>query len=450
MTLPLQSIPSSLQDQQNGLWPTIPPVSDLTPSSGTKRITLPFNQLNSESAQVTAFPQYENNFQFKGSLFIPAYSFTLPEQNFIGSFALHKTLLIENLPENSEPKIAISLQADSSDIFRLSQFHVRPSVNTVTGEIKYTRLQTLLARGRTCSLNPLGLNFDFEPLKDLDMAQLTHRAKLFRKLGFIEQKFGRLSIPEIITPKEVNLIDLIFRGITEGEFSRRDQEITLLISPLASDLTKPPFYGFGAFPQPPEVWHFVDNHADLFGRTLEIGPVLVKLEYAELASPLPSKLDNHDPTPVRFDLPDHQYYCRFENYACKSKQELQRRLDQFRYELASEEPEELANLLLAPLIRDVSSDEAIQIAVGWLYYHRVPDRFCPQDPQLDTAASIWRIPIFLVFADHNRGPVGQLIIDVKSGKIIEHTPLDEITEAGSAMVGSFPHVPETTSLQAGD
>jgi len=349
----------------------------------------------------------------------------------------------ENHPNPPWPKLSIELAADpATGIFSVKKFQVRPSENTADGEILYTRLQLSLANRRSL-LRIEGIDevfgFSFGPFPEEAKQQLLYRAKLFRKLKYLEKVFRvRFTLPREILPDQAGAIDLIFRGVTEGEFIIRGQELTLPLQPSEIDLTKPPFGGPG-----PLTYLYTDEIHDLFDHHLLIGPTLIKLKHAELANPQAVRqIQQGQPGPVwvRFDVLDHQITCRLENKAARPRKQLQQKLNQFKRELAREDPPELVELVSEPLMSDVSPQEAVQIAVGWLYYNHLPDRFCPQEPELDQATTHWRVPIYLVYADGQGGPVGELVIDKKTGVVLSHTPVEELRHRGLALATTLLHV----------
>jgi len=367
----------------------------------------------------------------------------MPTQDFTASFT-STSAAFENHPDGLWPKISIELAADpATGIFSVRKFQVRPSEISAEAEVLYTRVPLTLAKIGRCSLHIEGADdvfgFRFEPFPRESEQRLLYRAKLFRKLKYIEKVFRvKFTLPQEILPVQAGAIDFVFRGITEGEFVTRGQDLTLPLQPSEIDLTKPPFNGPG-----PLTYLYADEIHDLLDHHLLIGPTLVELRQAEMANPQAVRqIQQGQPGPVwvRFDVLDHQITCRLENKAARPRKQLQQRLDQFKRELAREDPPELVELVSEPLMNDVSPQEAGQIAVGWLYYNHLPDRFCPQEPELDQAAANWRVPIYLVYADGQGGPVGELVIDKKTGVVLSHTPVEELRHRGLALATALLHV----------
>jgi len=375
----------------------------------------------------------------RGRLNIPGLE--ILEQDFIISHLDGYT--IENQPEDHWPKVSISLwpaSGSNTEESVIVEHLLQPSDNTVDGALYYTRIRYALINSGKCSLNfddvdePLEIELSFS---ELERQKLLYWAKLCRKLKYIEQFFGiKFTLPDPISAAQARTIELIFRGVTEGEFVTRRQDIGLEIPRSRVDLTKPPFSGPGPWSQ------YVADHYELFDHQLLTGPVLINLNQAELASPqtLRQIREGQDRfIEVRFDLLDHQITYRFENYAREPRATLRERLNRFKQELACEEPLDLVELVSEPLISDISATEAIQIAAGWLQFNHFPDRFCPQEPELDSISKAWRVPVFLVYASGRGGQVGEIIVDLKTGVVTQHTSIEEMRSRGSALAENMLH-----------
>jgi hypothetical protein len=359
----------------------------------------------------------------------------LPEQDFTVS-RIGNEVVIKNQPADPWPLIALYLdKAPSSRVYEVKDILIRPNGNTVDAFLLGTRIAfSLFSAGKLFlrlnqeqyAIGPLA------PLSELDKTTLYAHAQIIRKLKYIEKVFETsFSIPEEVSWQDELDIEFIFRGITEGEFTIRGGDITVFQVPLSpTDLTKPPFDGPGPFSDQsgPEVY--------LLGKRLSVDMVTVELEKAELANPRmvePIRNGSLQAVDLHFAVLDNQITYCFENYMQLSPTERLEKLNQFKQELAREEPEELVDLIDEPLQGDVTPEEANQIAMGWTLYNDLPDRYCPQDPILDEATGCWRVPIYLVYTNGEGGPVGELSIDLKTGKIIEHTPIKELRSRGLAL-----------------
>jgi len=137
---------------------------------------------------------------------------------------------------------------------------------------------------------------------------------------------------------------------------------------------------------------------------------------------------------VRFEVLDGQIGYRYERYARPdAHKRVQQKLKRFYSQLVAQESQSLAETLLQPLILDVPRHEAIKIAVGWLEYHNFPDRFSPQEPILNKDRACWRLPIYIVYASGKGAPVGELLIDLKMGSIIDEPSPELMYQEGLAL-----------------
>lgn len=390
--------------------------------------------------------------EFPARLVIPDVDLAIPEQSFTAIFA-ERSASFENEPDGSWPKIIVRFATEPLGERRARNFlshlssHeprevlVRPADGSVNAHLLYTRFKYCLYKARRFSLNVsagrlFGISID--PPFETELHQLLNFAKLYRKLKYIENTFNvEFPLPERVSAEAVTLIDIVFRGITEGEFATRRSEITFpRMSPSEIDLSRPPFDHIGAFSRG------VGEEVMIFDQTLPIGPVTVQLNKAELANP--AVIDQvrrglTDPIDVRFEVLDNQIVHRFEAYAGRPQRERTELLTQFKYELAQEEPQELVDLIDEPLQSNVSSREASQIAVGWTQYNDLPDRYWPQAPEHDATAGKWHVPIYLVHSNGEGGPVGEVVIDEKTGVIVSHTPVDELRSKGRALAEQILH-----------
>jgi hypothetical protein len=356
--------------------------------------------------------------------------------------SINDTLIFENVPTDSWPKYVIKLPEKSLEEGGSSSFRIEPVGKTVDGGLLFTRVVfSLLKRGEgifhVYSI-PEPLNFSVSSLPEPTVWRLLYRAKLYRKLKYLQDVFDvNFLLPDEISSDEVKRIETVFRGITEGAFSMREPQATFQISPADINLNAPPYFGPGQFDA-----SFSEETITLLGQRLQVGPVIVHLDKAELGNP--SAVDqiqkgSQEPVMVRFEILDNQISFRFEDYIQQAREHRLASLDRFKEELAREEPQELVDLIDELLQNDVSSDEASQIVMGWTQYHDLPDRYCPQEPELDVATRQWRVPIWLVYANGEGGPVGEVVIDVQTGVIVSHTPIEELRRKGLTLAKQILH-----------
>jgi hypothetical protein len=366
----------------------------------------------------------------KGRLEIPGSLFRMPSQDFILTFTPGGDV-IENEPKNAWPKIRFELSPSPGQTNLRVNILLRPSEDTVEAEVLYTRVWYTLVKAGECSFHSTGINFPLrlriEAETSDEVNKVLYRAKLYRKLAFLQNIFRRnFQLPRYIPAEEMRKIEIVFRGITEGEFATRASDITFVdVIPSELNLNAPPFSQPGPFSR------VVGDKENLFGHWLDLGEINVRLNHAELANPRELKRiaeAPNQPVNLRFIVPDHQIIHRFSSYAAMPKKRRIRRLDEFIRSLNQDEPPELANTVKDLLVSDVSAESAIQIASDWLMLNRLPDRLSAQTPEIDQATGYWRVPLYLVYSGGDHGLVGDVYIDIKTGEVIKATPIDELLE----------------------
>lgn len=107
-----------------------------------------------------------------------------------------------------------------------------------------------------------------------------------------------------------------------------------------------------------------------------------------------------------------------------------------------EKSPELVDSMSETGVSNVSAEEAYMIAVGWIESNKLPDRYCPQPSVFVSSANVWRAPLWLGYPNGQGGEVGELLIDVKTGKVVSHTPLEEVRSRGKKLARELLHVSE--------
>ena len=75
------------------------------------------------------------------------------------------------------------------------------------------------------------------------------------------------------------------------------------------------------------------------------------------------------------------------------------------------------------------AQDVVRTASGWLQ-QRLPDRFGPADPVLNTQKEQWRVPVMLAYPGITVGQVGEILVDAGSGEVIQYTDPAEMRRTG--------------------
>lgn len=82
--------------------------------------------------------------------------------------------------------------------------------------------------------------------------------------------------------------------------------------------------------------------------------------------------------------------------------------------------------MVANTVPKITALEAEAAASLFLSDH-LPDRLTPGDPQLDTRAGVWRVPVLLAYPILGVvGEVGEVVVGGQTEEIISHTPVSEM------------------------
>lgn len=365
--------------------------------------------------------------RFRGRLEVPGLP-SLPEQE----FSFHVTEsggYIKNHPEDHCPSIRIdfinpSLEAGNVEVASVDR--------TVDAGLLSTRLLFALLSAGKCYLQEKGgtriLEFGVDKLPAQEMRELLSKAKLYRKLKFIETIFKtKFLLPIAYSSSDVEMVEIVFRGITEGEFTTRNSTITFYgYEPSNNELEGPPFTGHGAISHV-----FPNQNLPIFDRVFSVGSVMICLDRAGVANPrslTQFRSGERRSIDLRLTVFDQQITYRFEKYAVRPRRELTRKLGQFKSKLLREEPAALADLITDQLILDVSADRARQIISGWLQYYNFPDRYCPQEPKLEEDR--WRVPIWVTYPHGQGAWVQDAFVDLKTGVVTLSVSVEELRHLG--------------------
>ena len=257
---------------------------------------------------------------------------------------------------------------------------------------------------------------------------MLHRAKLSRKMRFLELFFKTtFNLPDEFDADDIRQIEILFRGITEGEFSISDDGSLTVFNyePSIEDLQNT------SVSQKKEFSFEFTEDLLVLGKYFPTGKMTAKIKKGAFANPnIFKKYEKGEVIPnLRLINFDYQIHHRFEKYSSperllKNKQ----RFEQFRNDLRKEEPDFLVSLLEETLARDITEELAIEIVEGLLQYHDFPDRFSVLKPILEN--NQWRIPIALTYPKQEPIWLEDAFVDVRTGKVEMKISFDELLKKG--------------------
>jgi hypothetical protein len=68
----------------------------------------------------------------------------------------------------------------------------------------------------------------------------------------------------------------------------------------------------------------------------------------------------------------------------------------------------------------------------------LPDRITAGDPQLNSQAGVWHVPVLLAYpVIGSVGEVGQIIVSGQTEEILSHTPVDEMLARARALYEQY-------------
>lgn len=374
------------------------------------------------SASLHSFINFRGQISI-GEFLFPVQKFSLREKD--------KFIFIENFPTNSFPKIEIVLE--KSSVLNVKEFNISPSDKSVQGEILYTRFFLIISDMKKCSLHFSDIdispfNFKFFGISSEEKKRIIYRAKLFRKLGFIEKVFERTKfvVPDNITPNEAQQIEILFRGLTEGEFTNpSDSFVTIYNYRIdKSDLENNFLFSKREFS--------VEFNESFFilGRFFKVGKIIVKVEKASVANPakLRNLKENEIISELRLNVFDSQIRYIFEKYNDNARfKKNKQKLEQFKSLLQKEEPDYLI-FLLDESLAEINDKSAAETMEALLQYYDFPDRYSILMPELEE--NRWKVPIALTYPKREPIFLTDAFVDVRTGKVEMEISFDELLKKG--------------------
>lgn len=375
-----------------------------------------------------------SRFIIRSGILLKGSKFKFPIQDFF-VFVTPTKIEIRNQPEGDFPKIEFIARLNSSDVdigIKLSD------IKTVESQILYTRLLFAINESESIVLLnqgefPLEIKTDQGFVSNLE--EIEYRAKFFRKLRFVEKFFNtKFYLPNVISGDEARILEVIYRGLTEGEFliAAGDSVNIPNFQIQPNTLKTPPFSKPGVFN-----YKFESEEIALFGKYLPVGKISISIEKSGVANPhiIRNLNDGDIVSKIKLAVFDYQVKHRFEKYAdterlLKNKQ----KLAQFKNLLKKEESEFLVSLLDKPLT-EITGKSAVGIVEGLLQYYDFPDRFSVLKPNLEE--NQWRVPIALTYPKHEPIWLADTFVDVETGKVEMSVSFKELLEKGKKKAKEF-------------
>lgn len=376
--------------------------------------------------------------RFRAQIRIPGFGYTIPAQDFTEARGGSK-IVISSAAPGKWPNLRITFtDAGPASLPIYESLDVVKADDSTDAWLLWTRIAWSIKAGQGLVIEDdegvlVGLAYDDDEM----FQELQNLASIIRKLKYIEGVFNRcFSIPDEFQPEDVYRTEVVFRALTEGEFSMRGRRFTApQMKPANFRMNEPPFSGPGPFLVESKTEE--EQTTELLGNKLNLGPVAVTLHDSVVVNrSLLRQLDpaSQEPVTLRFVVRDNQIHYRFANYAGPhERKQNQQRFTQFRNRLLSEEPNELVSLVDESLQPDVSSEEAMRIGMAWLIYNNFPDRYSSQRPMRHRQSGYWLVPVWLAYSNGTGGPVGELQVDVRTGAVADHTPIQQMRERGAAL-----------------
>ncbi len=403
----------------------------ISPQANTSFLQSDFSKITrslektSHSVSLHPFINFQGQISV-GEFLSPIQQFSLTEKN--------NYVFIENFPINSLPSIKIVLDKKKSKV-EVNDFKVERSDNSVQGELLYTRLFLMLSEIKKCSfdIRNIGLppfNFSFAELSEEERTNMLRRAKLARKLRFLELFFKTtFNLPENFDANDLRQIEILFRGITEGEFSIPvDRSITVFnYKTSKEDLQNI------SVSSKREFSFELNEDLLVLGKLFSVGKMIFKIKKGSIANPrVLINLRKGETIPeLRLNIFDYQIHHCFEKYKnserlLKNKQNLER----FKNDLRKEESEFLIDLLDESLAQEITDKIAIEIVTGWMQFYDFPDRYTVGEPVLEK--NQWRVPIWLTYPNDKGVWLEDAFVNFRTGNIEISSSAKALREKGKS------------------
>lgn len=289
-----------------------------------------------------------------------------------------------------------------------------------------------------------------DPLSEGELKTLIYRARVFRKLRFLEIALGvEFPIPSVMSNDDIATIDTVFRGLTRGNVFSKMHSATLsrengtpeYIESLSDRIGKPASF---------------DHVFTLFGVPL-VGPVLGVImdstidniyELRQIAEEIKAGKQVESIEIVLGSL-SGQVTFHFKKSVDELKATINQLVD-FLKTLADVEPIELAEQVWSPISGEVSSLESAEIAIAFVRFAKGADtkftiQVLRQDLSVDS--KYWVVQLALINKNQeDKADLALVFVNRWTGQIF-HPPTKEKASqlAGKNLPGKI--LPQSVDLQ---
>lgn len=296
-------------------------------------------------------------------LTIPGAPFVMPGRTFAltqnGNTVTSTTLLTDMWP-------IIGIQiTDNIGGGHTIVFSMSPVGNTTQGKILYSRCGYFLgkAKGIHVEFPTVHKKFDWPvPFDEESLKRWERSGIIARKIQYIEKFFGKsFTLPSKFENDDLIKVEILFRGITKGEFVIYTPEMTSNWNPSIEALEYPPFTGVGRFSSA-----FAGDKMELFGQQLRVGRIVTIQEQTKLTNPeVVEQIRKYPNRPIDLHLTllDQKMTWRFEKFIkelSRDEKALSKRLEEYKEKLVTKyhEPYELVDLVHKSLIENDPTDDS--------------------------------------------------------------------------------------------
>ncbi len=103
-------------------------------------------------------------------------------------------------------------------------------------------------------------------------------------------------------------------------------------------------------------------------------------------------------------------------------------------------------LTAAPAVEQIN----VMAAAANVLNDFLPDRFCAGQPQFDSVAAVWQVPVLLSYPRLGViGRVGEITVSADAGNVLSFTPIDKMKATAETLIEQHREQIEAPLLSAG-